>query len=224
MLKNENQERELEQRYGIRPRFVPTATTLVDVVLRPRLRRFRSVVAVHDGGGLRPPRGPPCTAARSPVPAAAGILRVPWLALCRRRLLRLQRPAASRPRSRQRPPWLGTHVARAAGGPSLRPLRRSRLPRTCASMRLHGSGCTRLWGLAPPAPRQASPCASGLVPMTARPCCSAPGGQRPRAGNGRQLPRRPRLAASVPPWPVARRGTHVGGAGGRPTARTEERP
>ena len=116
MLKNENQERELEQRYGIRPRFVPTATTLVDVVLRPRLRRFRSVVAVHDDGGLRPPRGPPCTAARSPVPTAAGILRVPWLALCGRRLLRLQRPAAPRPRSRQRPPWLGTHVARAAGG------------------------------------------------------------------------------------------------------------
>ena len=58
MLKNENQERELEQRYGIRPRFVPTETTLVDVVLRPRLRRFRSVVAVHDDGGLRPPRGP----------------------------------------------------------------------------------------------------------------------------------------------------------------------
>jgi hypothetical protein len=49
--------RDLEQRYGIRLRFVPTATTLIDVVLhvlqqvRPHRRRFRSIVDVHRRGG-----------------------------------------------------------------------------------------------------------------------------------------------------------------------------
>jgi len=181
MLKNENQDSGTRTRTKV----WNTATFRTYGNNTRRCRPSSSSPSLPLGCGcarrrrLEAPARPPCTAARSPVPAAAGILRVPWLALCGRRLLRLQRPAAPRPRSRQRPPWLGTHVARAAGGPSLRPLRRGRLPRPCASMRLHGGGCTRLRGLMPPAPWPASPCASGMVPMTTRPCCSAPGGLRP---------------------------------------------
>jgi hypothetical protein len=100
MLKDENQERELEQRYGIQPHLVPMATTLVDVVLRPRLCRFRSVVAVHDDGGLRP---------LCPSPRV-------WRLIAPR----LRRPASSASRG-----W--ADVARAAGGTSLRPLRHGQL-------------------------------------------------------------------------------------------------
>jgi hypothetical protein len=101
MLKDENQERELEQRYGIQPHLVPMATTLVDVVLRPHLCRFRLVVAVNDDGGLRP------------LCSSPHVWRL--IAPC------LRQPASSASRG-----W--AHVARAAGGTSLRPLRHGQLP------------------------------------------------------------------------------------------------